>query len=137
MILAAMGEGVSGFALQVAALLVGGGTIQLVIALIRRKGELKALDRTSAAPLLDSAGALVDRLAAQEVKALGRVTELEERISKMTLDFAEKTNQSIVERRRLGAELAAVRSDLDIAKAQIEGLRNELRGLYRSRAADE
>lgn len=129
---ATLGGGVSGFALQILALVTGGSIVQLIIFLIRRRSELGALDRTSSKPLLEEQGAFIDRLAAAETKALARVSTLENRIELMTLDFAEKMNISSIERQRLSSNLAAVRSDLDTALAQIDNLRIQLTSYRKS-----
>jgi hypothetical protein len=117
----------TGVLLQILAIVVGSGMVQLLIFLLKRRGELSALDRTSSKPLLEGQGAFIDRLAAAEIKALARVSVLEARIEAMTLDFAEKMQISNAERHRMAVQLAELRSDLDVARAQIEGLRAELR----------
>lgn len=122
-----MSVGVQGFLLQILALVMGGSVVQLVIFLIRRRSELSALDRTSSKPLLEEQGAFIDRLTAAEAKERSRVTVLEARIEAMTIDFAERMRISNNERQRMIGEIASLRSDLDIARAQIESLQTELR----------
>jgi uncharacterized protein YhaN len=116
----------TGFLLQILAIAVGGGMVQLIIFLLRRRGELHALDRTSSKPLLEEQGAFIDRLATAETKALARVAMLETRVESMTMDFAEKLQVSNRERQRIVAELASVRSELDICRAQVEVLRRKI-----------
>jgi hypothetical protein len=111
----------------------GGSIVQLIIFLFKRRAELQALDRTSAAPLFEAQNALVDRLAAAEVKALGRVTALEEQLRVRDLEYTATLETGNRERARLTSELATLRTEVDISRRQITDLTGQLQGLYRSR----
>jgi hypothetical protein len=115
------------FFLQVAALVTGGGLVQLLIFLLRRRSDLSALDRTSSKPLLEEQGAFVDRLVASETKAQTRIDALEAQRDADSKDFAERVRLVTRENKRLSAEVARVRVDLDIALGQVEELRRQLR----------
>lgn len=126
-VLAAVGSSSpSQFALQVVALITGGGIIQLIVYLLKRRSEITALDRTSAEPLLTKQDAFIDRLQLSEVKAQGLVAQLEERIANERRDFTSSLAVAHRENDRISAEVARIRTDLDIAARQVEELRRRL-----------
>jgi chromosome segregation ATPase len=64
------------FALQVIAIAIGGGTVQFVIFLLRRKSELRKLDVESDSTLLNSANAYIGTLQTGEKALRLEVAEL-------------------------------------------------------------
>jgi len=116
-------------ALQIVAVLVGGAGVQLIIFLLRRRAEIRALDTTADSSVLGSANQLIDQL--QE-----EVTDLRAEVRQQKDEFAayraqstaamDRGNQTLADDRanlaRLSTDLARVRSDLVIAHAQIDDL---------------
>lgn len=127
----------SGFLLQVLAIGLGGGTVQLLIFLLRRRAEIRELDAKADASLLTSANDLISNLRqitdsnrselADMRRALAAVTE-ESRV--LTRDFTSRMASAQVENRRLSTEVARLRTDLDISQRQVDQLRAQLRGSW-------
>lgn len=125
------------FLLQVAALVTGGGIVQLTIFLLRRRSELQKMDRESAAPLLkESTGMLaehrawakeqIDRLQEAEQRGTARIKALQEQLEHERKGFQDQLDRAHEENKRLSRELARLRTDQDIALRQIEELRLQL-----------
>ncbi len=130
--------------LQVIGLIIGGGTVQLVIFLLRRRSELKALDRTSEASLLTGASDFMARMQVERGADRADLQRLREEAQKDRERFEEQIAQLRVareqERRGLIAQLtraneengqlhsmiAQLRVELNIAKRQIDQLQSLL-----------
>jgi chromosome segregation ATPase len=132
------------FALQIIAIAIGGGSVQLVIFLLRRRSELRKLDSESESTLLDSANVYIGTLLSGEKALREEIATLktELRVLKETwaqdraemrrewdservanIDALEAANREVS---RFRLELARVRSDLMGAQAQIDELRVRL-----------
>jgi hypothetical protein len=125
------------FILQIFALIVGGGTVQLLVFLLKRRSELRSLDTASDATALNSANAYVVTLQAGEQKLREHLAVLEVRIGNMqrTWDIerrahTEALNNAHRELSRVTAEAARMKTDLAVAQAQITKMsaRHEWRG---------
>jgi hypothetical protein len=116
------GPSVTTFALQVVALITGGGIVQLIVFLLRRRSEITALDKTASAPLLTSANELIVRLEASEARAGLRVDELTSRLASEQRSSIELLRVANDENLRLGSEIAKLRVDLGISQRQIKEL---------------
>ena len=112
-----------GFALQVLAVFLGGGTVQLVIFLARRRAEIRQLDASSGAVTTEAANNFITRLQLDgdhlrqqiaQMKA-DHLREAEEMTRRLTIAHEETV--------RLQREVAILRTDLDIALRQVEQLR--------------
>jgi chromosome segregation ATPase len=133
-----------GFVLQIAAIAIGGGSVQLTIFLLRRRSELRRLDAESDATLLDSANdyiavlhagdkALRDEIAAlkTEIRVLKEEWTRERATMRTEWDVERLANTEALEASnrevsRFRLELARVQADLMGAQAQIDELRSRL-----------
>lgn len=120
----------SQFLLSVAAIATGGGFVQLLIFLLKRRSEIRALDRGSDAGLLTSANELISRQQAdsdalrKEITRLsGAHRDLEAAIAAERVHFTRQMDIAHAENARLGGQVAQLRTDLDIANRQIGELR--------------
>lgn len=125
------------FILQIAAIAIGGGSVQFAIFLIRRRAELRSLDAASDATLLNSANAYIltlqagDKALREEVESLKteiivlKSAWVEERAAMRrewdleraaSVDAMEAANRQIS---RCRLDLATVKADLAVAQAQI------------------
>jgi hypothetical protein len=115
----------------------GGSLVQLAIFLMRRKGELKALDTTATVPLIEQQGAFVDRVAAANELLTKQLKESDERQKAELKEFTAQLERSSEERDRLANDVARMRTELGIRGRQIETLESQLQGLYRSQRSQE
>jgi hypothetical protein len=121
------------FILQVLGGIMSVGTVQLVIYLLKRKGELKALDRTSESSLLtgasDFAGQLTARIESQD-KLVSRledkITKLEESHEKEREELVEELRTANREIKRLRGVIVRQETELRIAQGNNEELRRLL-----------
>lgn len=104
--------------------------VQLLIFLLRRRSEIRALDRGSDAGLLTSATELIAKQQADsdslrhEVVRLGDShRDLQESMTKERAHFTHQLAIAHQENVRLSAEVARLRVDHDIATRQIAELR--------------
>jgi hypothetical protein len=128
------------FLLQVAAIAVGGGSVQLAIFLLKRRAELRSLDAASDATLLNSANAYIvtlqagDKILRAEVESLKKEILVlkqawadERQVMREEWDGERISNTEAMESAnrmvtRCRLDLAAVRADLLVAQAQIAEL---------------
>lgn len=130
------------FLLQVIAIASGGGTVQLLIFLLKRKPWKRSVDRESESKLLDSATDYVEslqseiaRLEAKIEKLETKVVHIQDQLDTERLEAAEKLKESYKQNRRLTTRLSQARTDLDIAMSQIEQLTRELRSVQTRKPA--
>jgi septal ring factor EnvC (AmiA/AmiB activator) len=119
------------FILQVAAIATGGGFVQLLIFVLKRRSELRSLDATAGSTALASANSYITTLQGGE-KAVrdeldrthGRLESLQEQwdVERDTLTNALDNQRHEVA--RLAADLARCRADLAVADARIAELTN-------------
>lgn len=114
------------FILQIAAVFLGGGAVQLIIALLRRRSELRELDTKADATLLASAQELITALQGDLEVQRRIVAELRKEVDQLRWRLGEthREHTRVLERERLNGarlenDLARVRSDLAVAQAQI------------------
>lgn len=130
----------SAFLLQIIAIAIGGGTVQLTIFLLKRRAELRSLDAASDATLLNSANAYIvtlqagDKALRVEVDSLkAEIAELKEGWTRDRLamraewDVERNANTEALENAnrqvaRFLSDLARVRTDLQMARAEIAEL---------------
>lgn len=133
-----------GFLLQILAIAVGGGTVQLIIFLLRRRSELKSLDRNSEASLLTGASDFMASMQAARAEDLKRIKELEDSSKRDRAAFnaaftqlkTEKQHErtSLIsqlsrandENARLQSVVSQLQTDLNIAKGQITRMQHML-----------
>ena len=132
--------------LQIAAIAIGGGSVQFVIFLLRRRAELRKLDAESDSTLLDSANVYIGTLQTGERALRDEITALKAEIRTLKLAWAdereairrewdgerlantEAMEASNREVSRFRLQLAQVRSDLSTAQAEIEELKHRIPG---------
>lgn len=115
----------SSFILQLAAIVIGGGTVQFVIFLLKRRSELRSLDTASDSVALTSANAYIvtlqagGKLLTDEVAALKRdLLTLQQAWNAdraLSTDALRNAEQEIA---RLGAALARVEVDLSYTRVK-------------------
>jgi hypothetical protein len=117
------------FILQGAALLLGGGTVQLGIFLIRRRAELRQLNTASDVAVNTVSDTLINRLQEDggiyraRVKDLEtKVEQLESRSAAQRAEFTDLLKVAHDENSRLTTRVAQLQTDLDIASRQIRDL---------------
>lgn len=117
------------FVLQVLAVMLGGGTVQLGIFLLRRRAELRQLDTASDVAVNTVTDSLINRLQEdgaiyrERVKSLeSRIQLLESRSDAQQKDFAEQLRIAHEENIRLTTRVAQLQTDLDISQRQIREL---------------
>lgn len=117
------------FVLQVAAIALGGGTVQMGIFLLKRRSELRSLDATSGSAALTSANEYIATLQSGEKAMRDELVKVQDRFEAMQKQWeterAELTEELVNERRqvgRLSGHLARYKADLSVAEAQIEQL---------------
>lgn len=112
--------------LQIGGVLIGGGLLQLIIFLLKRRAELRTLDTASDATQLTSANEFIAILQADikvlraEIETLKKeVDALRKQIDNMRDDAVRSStsSQDIIE--RLTLELARARSDVAVLRAQL------------------
>lgn len=114
------------FILQVVAIFLGGGSVQLFISLLRRRSELHSLDTASDATALNSANAYVITLQAGEKALRDEVEVLKAEVRRIQASLnSERTmstdalDNAAREVQRAHSELARTKADLSVAQAQI------------------
>lgn len=121
------------FILQVAAIAVGGGSVQLGIFLLKRRSEIRKLDATSGKEALGSATTYINTLQAGEKAArdeLARrevhITELETKRELEDRKSTQALTNAQIEIEQLAAELARARTNFAVAQNQINELSHQL-----------
>lgn len=121
------------FILQVAAIFAGGGTVQLTLFLLKRRGELRQLDTASDATALNSANAYIvtlqagDKTLRAELDALKAELRAEDRRGDIDRESsAQALENASREIARALAELARVKADLVVAQSQVAELGERL-----------
>ncbi|HEX8761684.1 MAG TPA: hypothetical protein VF734_17315 [Pseudonocardiaceae bacterium] len=119
------------FILQVAAIATGGGFVQLLIFILKRRSELRNLDATSDSTALPSANSYSATLPGGEKAVREELDKkhahLESLQKQWDIEQAKLTDALNNQRReveRLAADLARCRADLAVADARIAELTN-------------
>lgn len=117
------------FVLQVVAIALGGGSVQMGIFLLKRRSELRSLDATSGSTALTSANEYIATLQGGEKAVREELDKVQVRFQAMLKEWdierAELTAALENETRqvaRLSAYLARCKADLTVAESQIEEL---------------
>jgi hypothetical protein len=92
------------FALQVVALVTGAGIIQLILALLRRRAELRKIDADTDSVALNSANIYIGTLQAGEAVLRGEVSALKTELRVMKEDRANEKLEWVKEREKLRME---------------------------------
>lgn len=115
------------------AVILGGGTVQLVIAIIRKRSELGNIDAQSDEIQAKIAERLRDSLAEQaerqEARALAlevRIDELREELVRERAECDRRILAEVESSGRLVREVAKLRTDLAVARRQIRVLEDRL-----------
>jgi len=117
-----MGGNTTQLILQIFTVAVGGTVVQLVVFLIRKRSELRTLNTTSDSLVVSTSNQLMDRLAAAEISGRREVDRLNALLTNERQGFTRAINSCRGEIGRLGADVARLRNDHDIAQARIRAL---------------
>lgn len=116
--------------LSVLTVFMGGGAVQLLIFLLRRRAELRQLSTTSEVNQATAAETLIRRLQEdgatyrEQVAGLHtKLERLEDRHVQAQRDFAAQLRDAHIENTRLVTRVAQLQTDLDIAGRQLDELR--------------
>lgn len=122
------------FVLQVVAIALGGGSVQMGIFLLKRRSELRSLDATSGSTALTSANEYIATLQGGEKAMRDELDRVQARIQAIQREWdnerAELTVALENESRqvaRLSGYLARCKADLSVAESQLEELTHHSR----------
>lgn len=110
------------FVLQVVAIALGGGSVQMVIFLIKRRSELRSLDATSGSAALTSANEYIATLQSGEKAMRARSEAMQKQWDTERALLTDALDNERRQVARLSADVARFRADLAVAEAQIEQL---------------
>lgn len=117
------------FVLQVAAIALGGGSVQMAIFLLKRRSELRSLDAVSGSAALTSANQYIATLQGGEKAVRDELVKVQDRFEVLQrqwdIERADLTEALANEHRqvvRLSGYLARCKSDLAVAESQIQQL---------------
>lgn len=124
-----MAEGGTALLLQIIAIFLGGGSVQLIIAIVRRRAEMGEIDARTESLTSEISTKLNERLAEEVKRQSAKAEVLEERLElakeKADIEIADlvyKLEQALATNKRLAADVARLRVDVTLANAQIEEL---------------
>ena len=116
-------------ALSVLTVFLGGGAVQLIVFLLRRRGELRKLDTESAVNTAnaantqqDAANKLITQLQQDGETYRGIVREVQTEMDRLRKDTADQLQIAHEENDRLTARVATLQLDLDVARRQVRDL---------------
>lgn len=111
-----------GFLFQIAAVFLGGSSVQLIVFLIRRRSELGEMDAKADAVSLEASNNLITRLQLDGEQLRAQIVALRAEhlieTEEMTRRLTACTEQGV----RLQREIALLRNDIVIAQKQIDQL---------------
>jgi hypothetical protein len=110
------------FILQVAAIALGGGSVQMTIFLLKRRSELRNLDATAGSTALTSANEYIATLQSGEKEMRAELGKMQKQWDKERTDLVEALDSERRQVARLSAFLARCKADLAVAESQIEEL---------------
>ncbi|MGH3814035.1 MAG: hypothetical protein ACRDUV_16550 [Pseudonocardiaceae bacterium] len=117
------------FVLQVTAIALGGGSVQMAIFLLKRRSELRSLDAASGSAALTSANEYIATLQSGEkatrselVKMQGRSDAMQKQWDIERVDLIAALENEHRQVARLSGYLARCKADLAVAQSQIEQL---------------
>lgn len=124
--------------LQVVGVVVGGGLLQLIIFLIKRRATIRSIDTTSDATQLTSANEFILTLQSEMKVLRVEIAELKAEVDKfkrqvsITQDDAMRASSMSEDTvTRLTLELARSRSDLAVMKAELGDITRPTEGRHR------
>ncbi len=120
----------TGFLLQVLAVFLGGGTTQLAVALLRRRAEIKQMDAQASSVSLDASNRLIERLQLDAEQLRQQVANLRADHLRDVEEMTRRLTAAQEREARLHREVAILRTDLDIARRQIDQLSTPPRGTH-------
>jgi chromosome segregation ATPase len=122
------------FVLQVVAIALGGGSVQMAIFLLKRRSELRSLDATAGSTALTSANEYIATLQGGEKAMREELDKVQARIQAMQREWDnERADLTVAlenESRqvaRLSGYLARGKADLSVAESQLEELTHHSR----------
>jgi chromosome segregation ATPase len=122
------------FVLQVVAIALGGGSVQMAIFLLKRRSELRSLDATAGSTALTSANEYIATLQGGEKATRDELDKVQARIQAMQREWDnERADLTVAlenESRqvaRLSGYLARCKADLSVAESQLEELTHHSR----------
>ncbi len=122
------------FVLQVVAIALGGGSVQMAIFLLKRRSELRSLDATAGSTALTSANEYIATLQGGEKAMREELDKVQARIQAMQREWDnERADLTVAlenESRqvaRLSGYLARCKADLSVAESQLEELTHHSR----------
>jgi chromosome segregation ATPase len=117
------------FVLQVVAIALGGGSVQMAIFLLKRRSELRSLDATAGSTALTSANAYIATLQGGEKAMREELDKVQARIQAMQREWDnERADLTVAlenegrQVARLSGYLARCKADLSVAESQLEEL---------------
>ena len=117
-----MGGSTTQLVLQIIGVAVGGTLVQLIIFLIKKRSELRGINTASDSAVVTTSNLLMDRLAAAEVAGRAEIDRLNRLLTNERQGFTRAINSCRGEIGRLGADVARLRTEHDIAQARIRAL---------------
>jgi len=117
-----MGGSTTQLVLQIIGVAVGGTLVQLIIFLIRKRSELRGINTASDSAVVTTSNMLMDRLAAAEAAGRQEIDRLNRLLGSEQQRFMRSINAARGEISRLGADVARLRTEHDIAQARIRAL---------------
>jgi len=121
-----MGGSTTQLILQIVGVAVGGTLVQLIIFLIKKRSELRGINTASDSAVVTTSNLLMDRLAAAEAKGREEIDRLNRLLGTEQQNFTRAINSCRSEINRLGAEVARLRTELDISQARIRALNERI-----------
>ncbi len=122
------------FVLQVVAIALGGGSVQMGIFLLKRRSELRSLDATAGSTALTSANEYIATLQGGEKAMRDELDKAQARIQMMQREWdieraaltvaLENESRQVA---RLSGYLARCKADLSVAQSQLEELTHHSR----------
>jgi len=131
-----MGSSTTQLVLQIVGVAVGGTLVQLIIFLVKRRSELRGINTASDSAVVTTSNLLMDRLAAAEAKGREEIDRLNQLLTDERQGFIQAINSCRSEVGRLGAEVARLRNDHDIAETRIRALTERISGPVDNRGRD-
>jgi len=132
-----MGGSTTQLILQIVGVAIGGTLVQLIIFLIKKRSELRSINTTSDSAVVTTSNMLMDRLAAAEAAGRQEIDRLNRLLTNERQGFTRAINSCRGEIGRLGADVARLRTELDVSQARIRALTERISVLMGGSSRDE
>jgi hypothetical protein len=132
-----MGGSTTQLILQIVGVAIGGTLVQLIIFLIKKRSELRGINTASDSAVVTTSNMLMDRLAAAEVAGRAEIDRLNRLLTNERQGFTRAINSCRGEIGRLGADVARLRTELDVSQARIRALTERISVLMGGSSRDE